>query len=287
MRTPRARPSSTGWRPLKPGERIATTAAERQRSPGGHRTHVRRFARDASPARAGHRGTTVRSSSAPRQPRVDPVRHLAVERCRRRQGPEGTAHCFWRSRWWIPSAGPGQPPLEGGTGERIAALSRAGVASRVSSAGRRIPCLIAVSHANLRDSPALQPAFHFVAMPDLRDQPRDRRDAPGFRAPSLEPRRGVSSSPSALLVALGISRRHAVTVQDRIIRLENACRLQALAPDLAAQIGKLTRRQLVALRFASDAELPDLARRVMAGEFASRRRHQARRDQWRPDHLRV
>ena len=38
---------------------------------------------------------------------------------------------------------------------------------------------------------------------------------------------------------------------------------EVLPPDLQPRVGELTRQQLVALRFASDAELPELTRDVL------------------------
>lgn len=90
-----------------------------------------------------------------------------------------------------------------------------------------------------------------------------------------------------LLAMLGVGRTQALMTQDRIIRLEERLRLQALAPALAGQVDKLNKRQLAALRFASDAELPELARRVLAGEFASSGDIKRAVTTWRPDHMRV
>jgi hypothetical protein len=90
-----------------------------------------------------------------------------------------------------------------------------------------------------------------------------------------------------MLAMLGVGRIQALTVQDRIIRLEERLRLQAIAPALAEQVAKLDKRQVAALRFASDAELPELARRVLAGEFASGGDIKRAVATWRADHLRV
>src|SRR5262245_21813170 len=74
----------------------------------------------------------------------------------------------------------------------------------------------------------------------------------------------------AVALAMGafLARTMVLTVQDRLIRLEMRLRLRELLPtDLQARIHELTREQCVGLRFASDAELPGLVRRVLAGEL--------------------
>src|ERR671912_527782 len=68
----------------------------------------------------------------------------------------------------------------------------------------------------------------------------------------------------ALVALFFFARIFALTVQDRVIRMEMRLRLrEVLPPDLVPRIPELTRGQLVALRFASDAELPFLTRRVL------------------------
>lgn len=93
----------------------------------------------------------------------------------------------------------------------------------------------------------------------------------------------------ALLVALTFfkTRIYALTVQDRLIRLEETLRMQRVLPDeLRARIGELKRDQFVGLRFAADAELADRMREALEqglGNEAIKKRIQV----WRGDHFRV
>ena len=91
------------------------------------------------------------------------------------------------------------------------------------------------------------------------------------------------------LLGLGfLSRIQALTVQDRVIRLEMRLKMrQLLPPDLQPRINDLTHRQLVALRFASDEELPELVREVLAGRLASSKEIKMRVKSWQADWLRA
>ena len=89
---------------------------------------------------------------------------------------------------------------------------------------------------------------------------------------------------AALLMAALMSRVQALTVQDRVIRLEMRLRLKQVLPaDLQARINDLTARQLVALRFAGDAEMTDLVREVLAGKLQTGKEIKQRVKNWQAD----
>lgn len=94
---------------------------------------------------------------------------------------------------------------------------------------------------------------------------------------------------AASLIAVGLSiRAHSTRVQDRVIRLEERLRLSSILPeDLRARVNELTPSQLVALRFASDEEVPGLVGRTVAGEFRTAREIKQQVKNWRGDYLRV
>jgi Family of unknown function (DUF6526) len=93
---------------------------------------------------------------------------------------------------------------------------------------------------------------------------------------------------AALIVFSLIARLFALTVQDRVIRMEERQRLARLLPeDLRPQIGEFTRSQLVALRFASDEELPGLARKVLNDKVTEIKAIKQMVKNWRPDYLRA
>jgi Family of unknown function (DUF6526) len=92
----------------------------------------------------------------------------------------------------------------------------------------------------------------------------------------------------AFIVLATLARIFALTVQDRVIRLEMRLRLaQLLPPELHTRIVDFTVPQLIALRFASDDELPLLARQVLDEKIAKRQDIKRRVKSWRPDHLRA
>ena len=130
------------------------------------------------------------------------------------------------------------------------------------------------------------PLFHFVVSPILLVYMLTSLYGL-FQSPSRWTLLGALSS-LAIWLGISLGRTQALTAQDRIIRLEESLRLRRLLPaELHADIDKLARKEFVALRFASDAELPELFGRVRKGEFATPKEIKLAIRQWRPDNLRV
>jgi hypothetical protein len=130
------------------------------------------------------------------------------------------------------------------------------------------------------------PAFHFFALPVLLINvfvvgyqfARDPRLVNGW----------ALLVAVALAVGIAWSRFMPLRAQDRIIRLEERTRLERVLPtDLRGRIGDLTERQLIAIRFAPDDEVPELTRRTLSGELKSPGDIKRAIRSWRADHFRV
>ena len=94
---------------------------------------------------------------------------------------------------------------------------------------------------------------------------------------------------SVALMTLAISLRSQILrVQDRVIRLEMRLRLRENLPaDLAARAAHLPVRQLIALRFASNEELPSLVQDVVDGKVVTPNDIKRKIREWQADHLRA
>ena len=92
----------------------------------------------------------------------------------------------------------------------------------------------------------------------------------------------------ALVLLAFLARSFALRVQDRVIRLEMRLRLKELLPAaLHPRITEFTPGQLVALRFASDAELADLAQTVLRDKISDKKTIKSMIKVWNPDHVRM
>ena len=92
-----------------------------------------------------------------------------------------------------------------------------------------------------------------------------------------------------LLAFVSLSARlQALKVQDRLIRLEEKLRYrELLAPELCTRADALTLEQIIALRFAGDDELANLAERTIAGELKTPTEIKMAVKSWRADYLRA
>ena len=138
---------------------------------------------------------------------------------------------------------------------------------------------------NYKNHTRLDPAFHFFLLPvaaiNVLGAIWKLWQNPGMAAGWLV----VLSIAGA--VAVVKIRTYALKAQDRVIRLEERMRLAQLLPaQQRGRIGELTEPQLIALRFACDAEIPSLVEKTLASSMRARDIKQAIVN-WRPDYFRV
>ncbi|GLH72069.1 hypothetical protein GETHLI_05710 [Geothrix limicola] len=107
-----------------------------------------------------------------------------------------------------------------------------------------------------------------------------------FRKPSLHQAFALLGSFAFLMLIFKV-RLYALKLQNRLIRLEEAQRMATLLPeDLKARSSELTIPQVVALRFASDAELTIRVREALDEKLSSEA-IKKRVQTWRPDTYRI
>jgi hypothetical protein len=130
------------------------------------------------------------------------------------------------------------------------------------------------------------PLFHFVVFPLL-----TINAVWAIRIALLAPSAGTiiaATTAIALILLSFFTRIFALKVQDRVIRLEMRMRLRELLPAaLHPRISEFTPGQLVALRFASDAELADLAQAVLRDRISDKNTIKSMIKVWYPDHCRM
>lgn len=130
------------------------------------------------------------------------------------------------------------------------------------------------------------PLFHFFVLPLLLMNLIWAARA-AVQAPGAATIIGAATA-SALFVLAFFARVFALRVQDRVIRLEMRLRLKELLPAaLHPSITEFTPGQLVALRFASDAELADLAQTVLRDKISDKKTIKSMIKVWNPDHVRM
>jgi len=145
---------------------------------------------------------------------------------------------------------------------------------------------------NFKNHGRLDPPFHFIAIPILLINLITCIVITIKIALSSEPHLLVlhiwlTVLSFALFVAVANMRVKDLKVQDRVIRLEERLRYSSLlpAPELATSTS-LTVPQIVALRFASDEELPALVARTLAENLKPKQIKQSIVN-WRADNHRV
>jgi hypothetical protein len=144
-----------------------------------------------------------------------------------------------------------------------------------------------MTEQNLANHVKIVPLFHFFVVPVVVINTAwqiYRWKAGGFTLDGFE---SVLLA-AALMLGFFYTRNFVMKVQDRVIRLEEGLRCERLLPaDLRPRIAEFTAGQLVALRFASDAEFPALAQKVLDEKLTERKAIKQLIKNWKPDYLRA
>lgn len=92
----------------------------------------------------------------------------------------------------------------------------------------------------------------------------------------------------ALVGTTWYARTFALQAQNRVIRLEERLRLARVLPaDLQANADAITPSQLIGLRFASDGDVVELARKAIANPAMTAKEIKMQIKNWRADHYRL
>ena len=139
---------------------------------------------------------------------------------------------------------------------------------------------------NYKNHARLIPAFHFFVLPVLLANVVHSLVI-AWGGPSLGTGFGVLVALALFMTAI-LARTQALKAQDRVIRLEMRLRLHKVLPaDMHSRIYELTPEHLIGLRFAGDAELPELVRKALDGTLATTKSVKQAVTDWQADHLRV
>ena len=142
-----------------------------------------------------------------------------------------------------------------------------------------------MAEQNFKNHVRIDPAYHYVAMPILLVNIVVTAVRYAHRPSAWHAWNIVAAL--ALTVLAGLLRTYALRIQDRIIVLEQRIRMAALLPlELHPLQRELSIGQLVALRFASDAELALLTERAVREKLPAKA-IKASIKSWQPDTHRV
>jgi len=138
---------------------------------------------------------------------------------------------------------------------------------------------------NLKNHTKIDPAFHYFLMP-LGLALLIASVYYAVRHPG-KPEWTIVVAAVWAFIALFKIRLYALKVQDRVIRLEERLRMEKiLPPALNARVYELSEQQFIALRFASDSELPALVEKTLSAKLVPKD-IKAAIQSWRPDYWRV
>ena len=139
---------------------------------------------------------------------------------------------------------------------------------------------------NYKNHARLLPLFHFFVLPVLFANLLYSVGL-AWSNPSLGTGLGVLVALALQMIPI-LARLMALKAQDRVIRLEMRLRLREKLPlDMHSRINELTPEHMIGLRFAGDAELPELVRQALGGTLTTTKSVKEMVKDRQADHLRV